>query len=262
VASLPSGRIFQDLGSTWTEQQKLVASDGAADDWFGFRLAASGDTLVIAAPYGDDNGNSSGAAYVFRYSGSSWNEIQKLVPSDGSDGDRFGRSVAIQGGTIMVGADQHGSGGPGALYVFRHDGANWPEEEKLLAPDAEAYDQFGRSVVISEDIAVAGLGEYFNGGAGAAYAYGYDGAAWFLKAKLLASDGAVRDAFGDTLDISDDYLLIGAHGDDDNGQTSHPGHRTAQIFISPYMNGVSGSSGPPALAGSAHRLGIKDQKGP
>jgi hypothetical protein len=156
VASLPSGRIFQDLGSTWTEQQKLVASDGAADDWFGFRLAASGDTLVIAAPYGDDNGNSSGAAYV----------------------------------------------------------------------------------------------------------YGYDGAAWFLKAKLLASDGAVRDAFGDTLDISDDYLLIGAHGDDDNGQTSHPGHRTAQIFISPYMNGVSGSSGPPALAGSAHRLGIKDQKGP
>lgn len=97
--------VFTRAGGAWSERQKLFASDGGANDFFGEALAMSGDTAVMGA-LGDDTaaGNDAGSAYSFTRFGSVWTEQHKLIPSDGSAGDRFGDSVSVGGGLALVGA--------------------------------------------------------------------------------------------------------------------------------------------------------------
>jgi len=102
------------------ELAKLVASDGAMGDIFGYSVALSGDTAVIGAYYVDDNGTDSGSAYSFRFNGSTWVQEAKLLASDGAAGDYFCFSVAISGDTAVIGAygdDDKGSRS-GSAYIF------------------------------------------------------------------------------------------------------------------------------------------------
>ena len=97
--------MFVRSGTTWTEQQKLLASDGAAGDYFGFSVSVSGDTVVVGASLDDTPGGvDAGSAYVFVRSGTTWTEQQKLLASDGAAGDDFGYSVSVSGDTVVVGA--------------------------------------------------------------------------------------------------------------------------------------------------------------
>ena len=100
-----SAYVFTRTGTTWTEQAKLTASDGAADDQFGISVAIAGDTIVVGAYRDDDNGTDSGSAYVFTRTGTTWTQQAKLTASDGAADDQFGSSVAIAGDTIVVGAN-------------------------------------------------------------------------------------------------------------------------------------------------------------
>ena len=93
-------------GSTATalsqQQAKLLASDGAAGDIFGRSVSVDGDTVVVGA----DNDDGIGSAYVFTRSGTTWTEQQKLTPgADGGAGDQFGKSVSVDGDTVVVGAN-------------------------------------------------------------------------------------------------------------------------------------------------------------
>jgi lysophospholipase L1-like esterase len=219
-----SAYVFRYDGSGWFEQAKLTASDAAADDRFGYVVAVSGDTAVVGAFRDDDNGTDSGSAYVFRYDGSSWIEEQKLLASDGNIGDSFGSWVAISGDTIVVGAYLGYDGGnrPGSAYVFRYDGSSWVEESKLAASDGEADDWFGVSVAVSGDTAVVGASGGDDNGtdSGSAYVFHYDGSSWIEQPKLTASDGAALDGFGLRVAVSGDTAVVGASGDDDNGENS------------------------------------------
>ena len=92
---------------TWGEVTKITASDGAADDLFGVSVAISGDTAIVGALHDDDNGSSSGSAYVYRRDQGgvdNWGQVTKITASDGAALDVFGRSVAISGDTAIVGA--------------------------------------------------------------------------------------------------------------------------------------------------------------
>ena len=116
--------VFTRSGSSWTQQAKLTASDGASGDLFGYSVAVSGDgsTAVIGAHGDDDRGIDSGSAYVFTRSGSSWTQQAKLTASDGAASDLFGWSVAVSGdgSTAVIGAyydDDRGSNS-GSAYVF------------------------------------------------------------------------------------------------------------------------------------------------
>ena len=80
-----SAYVFTRTGSVWTEQAKLLASDGAGGDHFGESVAVDGDTAVIGAFTDDDNGSCSGSAYVFTRTGSVWTEQAKLLPADGAE---------------------------------------------------------------------------------------------------------------------------------------------------------------------------------
>jgi hypothetical protein len=137
--------VFTRTGSVWSENQKLLASDGAALDWFGFYIALDGDTALFSACQDDDKGANSGSAYIFIYNGTAWIEQQKLTASDGAAGDRFSEyAVSLDGDTAMIGAlcdDDMGSAS-GSTYVFTRMGATWTEQQKLTASDGAAGDYF------------------------------------------------------------------------------------------------------------------------
>ena len=218
-----SAYVFTRSSTTWTQKKKLTASDAAAGDYFGESVAISGDTLVVGADRNDDAGGSSGSAYVFTRSGTSWTEQQKLTASDAAAGDYFGESVAISGDRVVVGAYQDDDGGTssGSAYVFTRSGNTWTQQAKLTAPDAAASDYFGKSVAISGDSVV--VGAYGNDDAGStsgsAYVFTRSGTTWTEQQKLTASDAAADDFFGRSVAISGDSVVVGAYKDDDSGAT-------------------------------------------
>ncbi len=202
--------VFRYNGSTWVEEAKLLASDGAAGDWFGCAVATSGDIAVIGAYYDDDLGIYSGSVYVFRFDGTTWNEEAKLTASDGADHNNFGCSVSLHGCTLVVGADYNSS--CGATYVFRYDGSTWLEEAKLTASDGAPGDRFGFSVSVCGDTAVIGAKDDGDLGSesGSAYVFRFDGTAWNEETKLTASDGAADDYFGWSVSLAGNAIIIGA----------------------------------------------------
>jgi len=206
-----SAYVFTRSGSTWTEQAKLTASDAAVEDLFGRSVSVSGDTAVVGSSFDDDAGESSGSAYVFTRSGSTWTQQAKLTASDAAVLDAFGRSVSVSGDTAVVGAS-------GSVYVFARSGSSWTQEAKLTASDAAAGDGFGISVSISGGTAV--VGAKYDDDAGSAYVFTRSGSTWTQQAKLTASDAAAYDWFGDPVSVSGDTAVVGANGNDDAGSAS------------------------------------------
>ena len=150
-SSSGSAYIFQFNGSTWIEQQKLVAKDGASYDYFGKSVAISGDYAIVGADGDDDKGSASGSAYMFHFNGTTWGEQRKLIASDGKPDDRFGSAVAISGNSALVGAYGSNCANSGSAYTFHFDGTDWLQGQKLIASDAEDNDTFGRSVALLND---------------------------------------------------------------------------------------------------------------
>ena len=219
-----SAYIFTRSGSTWTEQAKLTASDAAAGDYFGYIVSISGDTAIVGAYNDDDDGSSSGSAYIFTRSGSTWTEQAKLTASDAAAGDYFGRAVVVSGDTAIVGAytDDDDGSNSGSAYIFARSGSSWTEQAKLTASDAAAGDNFGFALEVSGDTAIIGAFNDDDDGSnsGSAYIFTRSGSTWTEQAKLTASDAAAGDYFGRAVSVSGDTALAGAFGDDDDGSDS------------------------------------------
>ena len=215
--------VFHRQGTRWIQQQKLMASDAAVEDHFGTDVAISGDHLIVAATRDDDNGTSSGSAYVFRRDGAKWIEQAKLTASDGASGDTFGFELDIDGDCIAVSAIADTDAGPnaGVVYVFRRDGDDWVEEIKLTAADAAPNDNFGTGVSISGDQLVVGARRDDDRGSdsGSAYIFRHQDGTWIQEAKITVSDGASGDWFGEAVSISGNVVLVGVgyHGPKDRG---------------------------------------------
>jgi uncharacterized repeat protein (TIGR01451 family) len=226
--------VFVRSGTAWSEQQKLMASDGGAGHFFGGSVSISGDTLVVGARLAPSPGGSAGAAYVFTRSGTTWTEQQKLVASDGASGDFFGASVSVSGNTIVVGAERDANAGgfeAGAAYVFVRAGTTWTQQQKLVASDGADFDDFGFSVALDGDRAVVGALQDDNPGgfaAGSAYVFERAGTVWTQQQKLLASDGAAFDFFGYSVSVSGTTVLVGAYADDTSGETDAG---SAYVFV-------------------------------
>ncbi len=168
--------VFRFDGSSWFQQDTLAGSDSAYGDWFGASVFVSGDVALVGAPGPEYDSNVTGAAYVYRFDGSSWIEETKLVPADAEEGDRFGVSVSLSGDLAVIGAadDEDDGIASGSAYVYRFDGANWIEQAKLIASDASDGDWFGRGVSASGDVALIGAPWDHDAGStsGSAYVFG------------------------------------------------------------------------------------------
>jgi hypothetical protein len=157
-----SAYIF-DLNGT--QLAKITASDGASYDVFGGTVAVGNGRIVVGAFQDGDNGSSSGSAYIFDLDGT---QLAKITASDGASYDRFGESVAVGNGRIVVGTlyDNDNGTSSGSAYIFDLDGT---QLAKITASDAAGNDNFGKSVAIGNGRIV--VGAWGNVVGGSAYIY-------------------------------------------------------------------------------------------
>ena len=242
--------VFVRSGTSWTEQATLSAPSLDAHDLFGHSVALSGDTLVVGAfgessgatgvdgDQGDDSAPDAGAAYVFVRSGTSWSLQAYLKASNTDPNDGFGRSVAIDGDTLVVGATGEDSAATGvngdeaddttnsagAAYAFVRSGTTWTQQAYIKASNAGHFDAFGLSLGLSGDtLAVGAIGERSSAtgvdgdetdnaldDAGAAYVFVRSGTTWAQQAYIKASNTGANDLFGWSLAVAGDDLVVGA----------------------------------------------------
>ncbi len=151
--------IFEFDGiSSWTESIKLSADDGREFDEFGYSVSISGDYALVGAQEDDDNGNNSGSAYVFKFDGSTWSQIQKLHANDASAGSNFGSAVSLSGNQALIGANAADVNGinAGAAYVFQMTNNTWTQTQKYMASDAASDNSFGDAIGFSGANAIIG----------------------------------------------------------------------------------------------------------
>lgn len=218
-----SAYVFRRIGATWVEEQKLTASDAECGDHFGAAVSISsinGHVVAVGA-WGKSQGswNACGAAYMFRWNGSTWIQEQKLTSADPSPGDGFGASISVSGATVIVGepGDDCGAGDHcGSAYVYEFNGNDWTQEAKLTASDGMSQDRFGTSVAISESYVVVGAtGDDDEGDdSGSAYVFGFYGGNWLQEAKLAPSALASGDHFGMSVFLDGNTIIAGADQDD------------------------------------------------
>lgn len=242
--------VFIRSGGTWVQQAYLKASNSGVNDGFGAALAISGDTIVVGAYQEASNANTingnqldnsvpaAGAAYVFVRNAGVWTQQAYLKPSTVVETMSFGKSVAIEGDTIIVGAptEDGGSAGvngnqadqsinsSGAGYVFVRNAGVWSQQAYLKASNPYTLANFGTSVDISSNTVVIGA-PIENGGSagvngnqasqsaaqsGAAYVFVRNGAAWSQQAYIKASNPDPYDNFAQHVAISGDTIVAGA----------------------------------------------------
>ena len=182
------------IGSTFTQ---IVPSDGAISSDYGFSVAVGSQKIVVGAQNDDDNGNISGAAYIYDLDG---NQLSKITASDGASNNRFGESVAIGSGRIVVGARGNDSF-RGAAYIFDLNGT---QISKITASDGAANDYFGFSVAVGSGRIV--VGAY---GDDSAYVFDLDGI------QLVKMDNPeVVLQYGYSCSIADGKIVIGDYTND------------------------------------------------
>lgn len=222
--------VYRKTGSTWTQEQILSALDAGTDDQFGISVDIFDNVAVVGAHFDDDNGTNAGAVYVYRNNGSIWVQEDKLIALDGNAGDEFGRSVAVYDSVIVVGAYRAnlGSTGNGAAYVFKYNGINWTQTQKLNAIAPQIDDFFGYSVDIHKDRIIAGTYQDDDNGvnSGSAYIFNFNGTLWQQEQKIIPSNGTAGDLFGFSVSVNDSTALIGAYGKN----TGFPGSGAAYVF--------------------------------
>lgn len=210
----------------WVQVAELTASDGGTSDELGWSVAASGNVVVVGAPFHTVGSNAEqGAAYVFVEPGTGWTnttQTAELTASDGVANAYFGTSVAISGNTILVGAPGttiNSNPRQGSAYVFVEPANGWTnmtQTAELAASDGYVGDNLGNSVSLSNNTVVAGapyasIGSNFE--QGAAYIFVQPSGGWSnmtQTAKLTASDGAAGDILGVAVDLNDNTVVAGA----------------------------------------------------
>jgi len=203
--------VFGPEGEANRLGTRLTAPGVSALDRFGTSVAASGDRIVVGAPKDDGHDTDSGTAFVFETDADGGWIHTVLSASDGSTGDRFGESVAVSGGRIVVGAptDDNGGRASGSAYVFEPDGTGGWTETKLTASDARPDNRFGWAVAVDGDRIVIGA-QLANAGAadtGAVYVYEADGSGGWAETKLIASDAEADDRLGWSVAVSGDRVV-------------------------------------------------------
>jgi hypothetical protein len=214
--------VFTRSGDTWTERQKLTASDPDEYPAFGSSLAISGDTLVIGTCDWRSASPDRGSAHVFTRTGDTWSLQQVLTASDGEQGDIFGCDVAILDDTIAVSApwdDHSGYVYAGSVYVFMRTGSLWRETQKLIPGDPAGGKGFKFPTILADTMMISADYDDHSGfsDAGSVYVFTRSGDSWTEQQKLTARDPGTGDHFGTDIALSERIAVIGSPMDDHSG---------------------------------------------
>ncbi|MDG6256781.1 MAG: FG-GAP repeat protein [Methanomicrobiaceae archaeon] len=196
---------------------RLTAGDPVAAAEFGRSVAIDGDLVAVGAGGATaDSVDNAGAVYLYGRQGRVYVPEAKLIAPDATGGAEFGRAVAIQGNMVFVGARFAQAGDfdeAGAVYVFKKYQGSWHLEEKIISPDPENRDNFGRALAIQGNLLVV-TARKESDEEGAAYVFVDQGGLWTYQQKLTASDGAPRDFFGQSVAVQGNLMAIGARNAD------------------------------------------------
>lgn len=213
-----SGSVYLFDAFTGDQIAKLLPADGAEDDRFGWSVAIGDGIVAVGAPLDDDNGGSSGSAYVFNaFTGA---QLFKLLPGDGALSDEFGTSVAVRNGTVAVGAYRDDDMGfdSGSAYLFA--ASTGVQIAKLVAADGVENDWFGYSIAIDKDKVAVGARYDDDHGDKTGAVYVYSASSGAQLAKLVPSDGTFFDECGNSVAIDNGVVAAGAYHDNDRGDWS------------------------------------------
>tara|TARA_R110002072_G_scaffold203626_2_gene361658 strand:+ start:7360 stop:8817 length:1458 start_codon:yes stop_codon:yes gene_type:complete len=209
-----SGSAYLINAATGAQIAKLLPSDGAAGDQFGFSIAIQSGIVVVGAPGDEHNGIASGSVYIFDVNTGA--QLGKIVPNDPESGDEFGNSIALDNGTIAVGAwraDDLGDGS-GAAYLF--DASTGNQLEKLLPESGNNFQTFGVSIAIDDGIVGVGSRTYFNLSEGFTFAkvHLFDASTGevtnVLQADIENYNGDQGGQFAESIDIDNGLVAVGA----------------------------------------------------
>jgi hypothetical protein len=215
--------VFTRTGTSWSQQQALVATGLAPGDLFGCAVAVDGDTALVGA-----SGHSAGRgeAVAFTRSGQTWSQGSTLSAADGAGDDNLGAALALSGGTALVGAPFHAVGGPdrrGAAYAFVQSAGSWSPQQELTASDGAGGDVFGIAVALSGDAALVGAIGHTVGtatGSGEAYIYARGANVWTEQSRLTAATPDADDQLGASVGFSGGLALAGAPNHDAGGSNA------------------------------------------
>jgi hypothetical protein len=206
-ATLGAAYVYVRSGASWSLQQELTASDGAANDEFGYAVAVSGNAILVGAAA---KASGQGYVYAFTRSGTTWTLEQEFTSSDGAAGDCFGCALGLGSTTAVVGAPGH-LGGTGAAYVLTSSGT-WQQQQEMAG--SSSSDSFGFSVAATPDGTTAVVGAFGVASAmGRAYVFVRNGT-WSqapTQTTLVASDGAAGDRFGYAVGAGGGTVIVGAY---------------------------------------------------
>jgi len=214
------GSVYLFDLTTGAEISRLEPSDRSLVDRFGWSLGIDGNTIVVGSRRGHmDNSDSSepGSAYLFDLTTGA---ETILTPSDGAANDDYGMGVAISGNTAIVGAYRNDTNGTSTGAAYLYDTSTGVETFRLAPNDGQVGDQFGRSVAISGNTAIIGAFGDDDNGSFSGSAYLFDISTGQQTAKLIASNGAVRDEFGISVAISGNTAIVGTRSGDGNAVDS------------------------------------------
>lgn len=200
--------VWSTDGVSWTEEA-VVQSLAPGAGW-GTSVALAGDVLVVGAPFDSTAGADAGSVTVFDFNGGTWTEAATLTPSDPLVGRRFGDTLAIQDGVIVVGAPGDTARGvDGVVYVFAETQGQWLEEGRLT-PTSGGVAGFGSSLALELPRLLVG-----SPSTDRVHVYNRVTGAWSEGAGFAQAGSGI--GFGWSLALSGDLVLVGAPFDDTQG---------------------------------------------
>ena len=205
--------VYQKVDGEWTETSRIMAEDGSDDNRFGRVMALHGSNLLVGSTLQDAP---TGSAYIFKKGDDgTWMQAAKLAPSETEE--NYGRAVAINDEFAVV-ATVSKNDAKGAVYVFHNAGdGEWKEHSILMPDDLVSGDYFGLSVSLSGDKLIVGAPAYNRQDfGGSAYIFGYDAASnmWKQEEKLEIEEMDSRSAFGHSVMMYNNYVVVGAPNED------------------------------------------------
>ena len=242
--------VFVRTGTTWSQQAYLKASNTRAQTFFGSSVTVSEDTVVVGAA-GSSPNLSTGAAYVFTRTGTTWSQQALLQATNGHPDDRFGYSaVTLVGNTLVLGAEYHSSkaAAAGAAYVYVRSGATWTQQGFLTAANGVAGDNFGSSVALSGDTVAVGARL-----ADTVYVYVRNGTTWSQQAFFKDTKKQNGDSFSESVALAGNLLVSGNAFFTRNGTTwgEQTYFKTPFPAPSSYMGNSAAMSGNTVVLGDA-----------
>lgn len=207
--------IYEWDDTDWVLKQQII-EDIEYPDRFGAKVIVKDDQIAVSVPNYHENG-SSGAIFVYEKINNSWIKSDSILNSENPDFN-LGWWFDFQDGVFVAG-DPYDNDNSGAVYIYRNNGVSWSKISEIVAEDSQPGDFFGSSIVIENDFIL--IGAYGHQNRGAAYLF------WdpnFLNFELIqkfgSEDSAEGDQFGNSIDMSQQRIFIGAPGDDNAKEDS------------------------------------------